>query len=80
MSNGDFLKEDRERAIRTETLVGQLVKNQDNLPCKRDPDWRGKQEERTTSTEKKVNKMIGAIVAIVVGLALAAIKAVAGLF
>ncbi len=80
MSNGDFLKEDRERAIRTETLMEQLIKNQDNLPCKKDPEWRGVIDTEVKSLKGWRNKTIGGFIVILTGLVVAAVKAVAGLF
>ena len=80
MSNGDFTKEDRERAIRTETLLTQVVKNQDNLPCSKDPAWRGTIETEVESLKGSRKKTIGAIIAMGVAIFVAAVKAVAGLF
>jgi hypothetical protein len=80
MSNGDFTKEDRARAVRTETLLTQVVKNQDNLPCAKDPAWRGVIGTEVESLKGSRKKTIGALIVICVAMFIAAIKAIAGLF
>ena len=80
MANGDFTKEDRDRLTRTETLVEEMNKKLDKFPCVADPAWRGTIETEVESLKGSRKRTIGAIIAICVGLLVAGVKAIAGLF
>ncbi len=80
MANGDFTTRDRERLTRTETLVEEMVKKLDHLPCVDDPEWRGVIETEVESLKGSRKKTIGAMIAMGIAFVVAAVKAVAGLF